>query len=59
LVNRFAQQLNVFSLSMSIKTWASTAVLMLTMASMTQQLIADIQARPAIVLQFLRALLGT
>jgi type III secretion protein T len=58
LVNRFAQQLNVFSLSMSIKTWASTAVLMLTMASMTQQLIADIQARPAIVLRFLRALLG-
>lgn len=56
LVNRFAQQLNVFSLSMSIKTWASTAVLMLMMASMVQQLIADVQSRPAIVLRTLRAL---
>ena len=56
LVNRFAQQLNVFSLSMSIKTWASTAVLMLMTASMVQQLIADVQSRPAIVLRTLRAL---
>ena len=59
LVNRFAQQLNVFSLSMSLKTWASTAVLMLMMTSMIQQLIADIQSRPGIVLRLMRSLLGT
>ncbi len=58
LVNRFAQQLNVFSLSMSLKTWASTAVLMLTLGSLTQQLIADVQSRPGIVLRLMRSLLG-
>ncbi len=58
LVNRFAQQLNVFSLSMSLKTWASTLVLMLTLTSLVQQLIADIQQRPGIVLRLVRALLG-
>lgn len=58
LVNRFAQQLNVFSLSMSIKTWASTAVLMVLLTSFVQQLLADIQSRPAAVLRALKALLG-
>lgn len=58
LVNRFAQQLNVFALSMSLKTWASTLVLMLTLGSMVQQLIADLQSRPGIVLRLMRSLLG-
>ena len=58
LVNRFAQQLNVFALSMSLKTWASTLVLMLTLGSMVQQLIADLQSRPGIVLRVMRSLLG-
>jgi len=59
LVNRYAQQLNVFSLSMSLKTWASTAVLMVMMASMVDQLILDIQSRPGIVMHLMRSLLGT
>jgi type III secretion protein T len=59
LVNRFAQQLNVFSLSMSLKTWASTAVLMIMMTSMVEQVILDIQARPGIVMQLMRNLLGS
>ncbi|MEY4561551.1 MAG: hypothetical protein RLZZ618_828 [Pseudomonadota bacterium] len=58
LVNRFAQQLNVFALSMSIKTWASTAVLMLTMTALVQQLIADVQSRPGIVLRLMKSLIG-
>ena len=58
LVNRFAQQLNVSALSMSLKTWASTLVLMLTLGSMVQQLIADLQFRPGIVLRAMRSLLG-
>jgi type III secretion protein T len=59
LVNRFAQQLNVFSLSMSLKTWASTAVLMIMMTSMVEQVILDIQSRPGIVMQLMRNLLGS
>jgi len=58
LVNRFAQQLNVSALSMSLKTWASTLVLMLTLASMVQQLISDLQSRPGIVLRVMKSLLG-
>jgi type III secretion protein T len=59
LINRYAQQLNVYSLSMSIKTWASAAVLMLTLASLAQQLIATLQTRPGLALQTLRTLLGS
>jgi type III secretion protein T len=58
LVNRFAPQLNVFSLSMSIKTWASTFVLMLTLGAVTENLITDIQSRPSFVLRAIQTLLA-
>lgn len=58
LVNRFAPQLNVFALSMSLKTWAATAVLLVMLTSMVQQLIADVQSRPGLVLHFMQSLLG-
>jgi type III secretion protein T len=57
LVNRFAPQLNVFSLSMSIKTWASAFVLMLTLGAVSEHLVTDIQSRPSIVLRAIQALL--
>jgi type III secretion protein T len=58
LVNRFAQQLNLFSLASSLKTWASTAILMLMLSSMTEQLMADIASRPSIVLRLIQSVLG-
>jgi type III secretion protein T len=54
LVNRFASQLNVSALSMSIKTSASVVVLLLTVGSLSDQLLSDIQSRPRTVLQKLR-----
>jgi type III secretion protein T len=57
LVNRFAQQLNVFSLSMSIKAVAANAVLWLQVAMLAQVLSEDLLARPAYVLDVLRNLL--
>jgi len=58
LVNRYAPQLNVFALSMSLKTWAATLVLMLTLGAMVQHVVADVQSRPDVVLRSLRALFG-
>lgn len=58
LVNRYAPQLNVFALSMSLKTWASTLVLMLTLAAMVERVIVDVQGRPALVLKAMRSLFG-
>lgn len=54
LVNRFAQQLNVFSLSMSIKSFAATAVIVLLVASFAEAVTRDILNRP----QALKAVLG-
>ncbi|MEW6703886.1 MAG: type III secretion system export apparatus subunit SctT [Pseudomonadota bacterium] len=58
LVNRFAQQLNVFALSSSLKVLAANALLMLTLGSLVQLLIDDIAARPGVVLRTLKALVG-
>lgn len=54
LVNRFAQQLNVFALSMSIKSFAATAIILLLVASFAEAVTRDVLNRP----QVLQALLG-
>ena len=54
LVNRFAQQLNVFQLSLSIKSFVATAMILLMLTGFIQAVISDVISRPAA----LRALLG-
>lgn len=56
LVNRYAQQLNVFSLSLSIKAWLATAVVLLILGTIVRSLIEDIQSRPDFILNALRGL---
>lgn len=58
LVNRYAPQLNLFSLAGSLKTWIAIAMMLVLLGSMIDQLIAEIQSRPAVVLRTLRALTG-
>ncbi|MDT7837959.1 type III secretion system export apparatus subunit SctT [Aquabacterium sp. OR-4] len=58
LVNRYAQQLNVFSLSMSIKSVVGHLVLLLQMGSLVALLNEELLARPAIVRDLLRTLFG-
>lgn len=58
LTNRFAQQLNVFSLSMSLKSIVGQLVLLLQLGSLVSLLNQDLLARPARVLDWLRQLLG-
>jgi type III secretion protein T len=57
LVNRFAQQLNVFSLSLSLKAVVAHAVLWMQLGLLVQLLAEDLLTRPAAVLQALRQLL--
>ncbi len=59
LVNRFAQQLNVFALSSALKVLAANAMLMLMLATLVQLLLDDIAARPAAVMRSLKALFGS
>jgi type III secretion protein T len=49
LVNRFAQQLNVFALSMSIKAAASVLLLILLLPGLVEAIRLDIAQRPALV----------
>lgn len=49
LLNRFAQQLNVFALSLSIKSWAATTLLVLLAALFAQAVIADLATRNEVV----------
>lgn len=49
LVNRFAPQLNVFSLSLSIKAWLATLMLLATSGVLIQMLLDEIFSRPAAV----------
>jgi type III secretion protein T len=58
LVNRYAQQLNVFSLSASLKVLAANVLLLMTLGSFVQLIVDDISARPAVVLRTLKALFG-
>jgi type III secretion protein T len=59
LINRFAQQLNVFSLSMSLKAVAATWIIWIQLASLVQLLDEDLMSRGGLALQSLRALLGS
>jgi type III secretion protein T len=58
LVNRFAQQLNVFSLSMSIKAVAATSIILIQIVTLVQLLQEDLLGRGGIALQALRGLFG-
>jgi type III secretion protein T len=56
LVNRFAQQLNVFSLSMSLKAVAATWIVWIQLTSLVQLLQDDLLSRGGVALRTLRAL---
>jgi type III secretion protein T len=58
LINRFAQQLNVFSLSMSLKAVAATWIVLVQLVVLVQLLQEDLLERGGIVIQTLRGLLG-
>jgi type III secretion protein T len=58
LLNRFAQQLNVFTLSLSIKSYAATVILFLLVGSFIEAIVRDIASRPAVLLGLLRGLSG-
>lgn len=49
LMNRFAQQLNVFTLSMSIKAFAATFVLLLLVGSYVTAILRDMASRPGVI----------
>lgn len=56
LINRFAQQLNVFSLSMSLKAVAATWIVWVQLTSLVQLLQEDLLARGGVTLRTLRQL---
>ncbi|WP_280156077.1 type III secretion system export apparatus subunit SctT [Piscinibacter sp. XHJ-5] len=58
LVNRFAQQLNVFSLSMSLKAIAATWIIWIQLATMVRLLQDDLLGRTGVVIEALRRVLG-
>lgn len=59
LVNRFAQQLNVSSLAMSLKAVAATWIIWVQIASFATLLQEDLLGRGSIVTNTLRALFGS
>jgi type III secretion protein T len=58
LINRFAQQLNVFSLSQSLKAVAAVWIIWIQVATLVQLLQDDILSRGVISLRVVRALFG-
>lgn len=58
LVNRFAQQLNVFSLSMSLKAVVGHLVLLLQLGSLVALLNEELLSRPTVVRTLLQRLFG-
>jgi type III secretion protein T len=58
LINRFAPQLNLFSLAASAKVWVSSLVILLMLTSLVQQLVDDIMKRPSVTLKALEALIS-
>ncbi|WP_244624462.1 type III secretion system export apparatus subunit SctT [Sphingomonas sp. So64.6b] len=58
LMNRFAQQLNVFTLSLSIKSIAATAIILLLLGSYIDAVMRDIVSRPGVLIDLLRGLGG-
>jgi type III secretion protein T len=57
LINRFAQQLNVFSLAMSLKAVAATWIVWIQLVSLVALLHDDFFSRHDVVLQTLRRLI--
>ncbi len=58
LINRFAQQLNVFSLSQSLKSVAAIWIIWVQLASLVQLLQDDLIGRGGVAFRSLRLLLG-
>lgn len=56
LLNRFAQQLNVFSLSLSIKNWAATLLLVMLLPLFAQAVVQELASRDTIVRRVIGAL---
>src|SRR5690606_35137807 len=56
LLNRFAQQLNVFALSLSIKSWATTLLMLLLVPLFAQAVIGDLASRNGLVRAVIQAL---
>ena len=56
LLNRFAQQLNVFSLSLSIKNWAATLLLVMLLPAFAQAVVQELGSRNALVQRVIGAL---
>lgn len=49
LMNRFAQQLNVFTLSLSIKAFAATLIILMLLSSYMLAITRDVTSRPAVL----------
>jgi type III secretion protein T len=58
LINRYAQQLNVFSLSMSIKAVVGHLVLLLQLGSLVALMNEELLARPSVVTDLMKRLFG-
>lgn len=56
LLNRFAQQLNVFSLSLSIKNWAATLLLVLMLPVFAQAILNELGTRPGLIEHIIAAM---
>jgi type III secretion protein T len=56
ILNRFAQQLNVFALSLSIKSWAATLLLLILLPVFVQAVIADLANRSDVARTIVRNL---
>lgn len=56
LMNRFAPQLNVFSLSLAIKAWLATLIVLATSGLLVDALMNEIASRPQAVNALLRGL---
>jgi type III secretion protein T len=59
LMNRFAQQLNVFSLSQSLKTVSATWIVLVQLTALVQLLQDDLLSRSGIALRSLHLLFGS
>lgn len=58
LVNRFAQQLNVFSLAMSLKAVAATWIIWIQLVTLVQLMQDDLLSRGGVAMGVLKQLLG-
>lgn len=58
LINRYAQQFNVFFLSLSLKMLAATSMLFITIIALVELLVKEIQSHYANLADMLKAILG-